>query len=280
MKRLASLWRNLTRRGVIERDLDDELRSVLEILVEEKVAAGMTREAARRAARLELGSDESLKENVREVRHGASLDVFLQDARYAVRQFRRQPVFTLTAVMTLALGIGANTAIFSLMDAVTLRSLPVSHPEQLVALTSNPTNTSAGSFSNPTWEQLRDRPELFAGSLAYGGASFNLAQSGEARLATGNWVSGGFFDALGVRAVAGRLLHPTDDVRGCPGVAVVSAGFAEREYGAADSAVGKAIFAWRSSVPDCRRRRSGVHRRHGRQTNRHLRAPLRASHRR
>jgi putative ABC transport system permease protein len=249
MKRLVSLWRNVTRRGVVEQDLDDELRSVLEMLVEEKVAAGMTREAACRAARLELGSDVGLKENVRDVRQGAAFDVFLQDARYALRQFRREPVFTLTAVVTLALGIGANTAIFSLMDAVTLRSLPVTHPEQLVALTRDPANTSTGTFSNPTWEQLRDRPELFAGALAYSGASFNLAQRGEARPIAGNWVSGGFFDVLGVRALTGRLLHTTDDVRGCPGVVAVSAGFAEREYGAVDSAVGRTVSLGGQKVP-------------------------------
>lgn len=165
------------------------------------------------------------------------VDAMLQDIRYALRALRASPGFTCVAILSLALGIGANTAIFSLMNAVMLRSLPVSHPEELVHVT---VGTQA-YLSNLVWEQLRDRQDVFSGIFAYGRWPFNLAKGGEARKVRGQYVSGQYFDTLGVRAALGRTLTTADDRGGCAGVAVLSYGFWEREYGARADVLGKAI---------------------------------------
>ncbi|MGH7668895.1 MAG: ABC transporter permease, partial [Gemmatimonadaceae bacterium] len=165
--------------------------------------------------------------------------------RYGVRGLKRNPFFAAAAVLTLALGIGANTAIFSLTNALVLRSLPVQHPEQLLDVYMKfPGDISPlgnNNFTNPLWEQIRGDSSVFESSFAYGDATFNLAPTGEVRNVNGAWVSGDFFRSLGVRAEAGRLLRQSDDVRGCPAVAAVSDGFAQREFGGARNAVGKAV---------------------------------------
>jgi putative ABC transport system permease protein len=165
------------------------------------------------------------------------LDALWQDVRYAIRALRRNPGFAAVAVLSLALGIGANTAIFSLIDALVLKSLPVSHPEELVQVTMG----SPWYFSNPIWEQLRDRQDIFAGVFAYGRWNFNLARGGEVRNVNGQYVSGEYFDTLGVRTVLGRTLTRADDRRGCAGTAVLSHGFWQREYGGRADILGKTI---------------------------------------
>jgi putative ABC transport system permease protein len=165
------------------------------------------------------------------------LDAIPQDIRYALRTLRGSPGFTAVAILSLALGIGANTAIFSLIDSVILKSLPVAHPEHLLQVTMG---ESAG-FTNPIWEQIRDRQDVFSGIFAYGGGRFNLAAGGEARYAQGNYASGQFFDTLGLHALIGRTFTIADDQRGCPGTAVLSHGFWQREYGGRGDIVGKNI---------------------------------------
>ena len=131
---------------------------------------------------------------------------FLQDIRYASRVLRRSPGFAAAAMLSLALGVGANTAIFSLIDAVMLRTLPVSHPEELLQVTM----ATPQYFSNPIWEQIRDRQDVFSRIFAYGRWRFNLAGGGEARYAGGQFASGQYFDTLGVHALLGRMLTPDD----------------------------------------------------------------------
>ena len=159
-----------------------------------------------------------------------------QDVRYAIRAARSSPAIAAVAIVSLALGIGANTAIFSLIDAVMLKSLPVSHPEELVQVTMGPQ-----FFSNPIWEQIRDRQDVFSGVFAYGRWSFNLAPGGEVRPVNGQFVSGQYFDTLGVRAAVGRTLTPADDLRGCPGAAVLSDSFWHGEYSGRIDILGKKI---------------------------------------
>src|SRR5438445_513777 len=139
------------------------------------------------------------------------LEALGQDVGYSIRAVRSNPGFGAAAVLSLALGIGANTALFSLIDAVMLKSLPVSHPEELVQVTIG----TPQYFSNPIWEQLRDRQDVFSGILAYGRWRFNLAHGGEVRNVDGQFVSGQYFDALGVHAIFGRTLTRADDRRGC-----------------------------------------------------------------
>ena len=157
------------------------------------------------------------------------LDTLWQDSRHAIRALRNDPGFAAVTALSLALGIGANTAIFSLIDAVMLKTLPVSHPEQLLQVTAG--GGGGGYFSNPVWEQIRDRQDVFSGIGAYCRWAFDLASGGEARHVDGAYVSGGFFETLGVPAVLGRTLTPEDDRRGCPGRAVLTHGFWQREYG-------------------------------------------------
>ena len=156
-------------------------------------------------------------------------DDVLPDVRYALRALRCSPGFAATAILSLTLGIGANTAIFSLINAVILKTLPVSHPEQLVELGMK---TEDGlSFTNPIWEQVRDRQDVFAGVFAYSPTRLNLAMGGEVRNANAIWVSGDFFRTLGVNPILGRTIAAGDDKRGCPVISLISFDFWRREYG-------------------------------------------------
>jgi predicted permease len=156
-------------------------------------------------------------------------DDVLQDVRYALRALRSSPGFAAIAILSLALGIGANTAIFSLINAVILKMLPVSHPEQLVQLVMK---TEGGTtFTNPIWEQVRDRQDVFSGAFAYSPIRLNLAGGGEVRNANTSWVSGEFFSTLGVQPLLGRTFTAADDKRGCPVIGVLSYDFWQREYG-------------------------------------------------
>jgi putative ABC transport system permease protein len=165
------------------------------------------------------------------------LDAVLQDLRYAIRALRSSPGFAAVALLSLALGIGANTAIFSLIDAVMLKTLPVSHPEQLLHVTLGKDHY----YTNPLWEQIRDRQDVFSAIFAYGGDRLNLAAGGEARYAASYFVSGQFFETLGLHAVLGRTLIPADDKRGCPATAVLSHAFWRKEYGARAQVIGESI---------------------------------------
>jgi predicted permease len=162
----------------------------------------------------------------------------LNDLRYAIRQLLKNPGFTAVAVLTLALGIGANTTIFTLVDSLILRSLPVRNPTRLVRL-------EGGSWTNPIWEQIRARQDTFlAGAAATSNTQFDLAHGGEADFAEGLWVSGGFFDVVGVPAILGRTLTPNDDLRdGGPDgpVAVVSYAFWQRRFAGAADVVGRSL---------------------------------------
>ncbi|HEX4231972.1 MAG TPA: ABC transporter permease [Bryobacteraceae bacterium] len=167
-----------------------------------------------------------------------------QDIRFSARSLLKTPAFSMTIVLTLALGIGANTAIFSLIDSVMLRSLPVSHPEQLLQVNMGNKDvwgTKSPFFSNPVWEQLRDRQDVFSQVFAYSLSRLNLAARGEARYVQGNYVSGQFFSTLGLRPIIGRSVTTADDRRDCPATAVLSYGFWQSEYGGRAAVVGKTI---------------------------------------
>ncbi len=176
------------------------------------------------------------------------LENLLQDARHGLRLLLLNPGFALVAILSLALGIGANTAIFQLLDAVRLRTLPVQHPEQLAIVKIGNFENGSGSFSsryshitNPQWEQIRAQQQGFSGIFAWSPDQMNLAHGGEIRMANVLWVSGDFFDVLGVKPEAGRLLNASDDRRGCSGAAVLSDSFWRSEYGGSPSAIQKPV---------------------------------------
>ncbi len=181
----------------------------------------------------------------------------IQDFRFAARMLRKTPGFTLAAVISLALGIGANTAIFQLLDAVRLKSLPVREPQQLAQLGLVNPNNRRGSYSerynaltNPLWEQLRDRQQAFAGIFAWSPSTINLAEGGEVREGRALWVSGEFFNVLGVKPIMGRTLNPADDVRGCTAPSVViSHGFWQKEFGGAPDVLQRKLTVQRHSFP-------------------------------
>src|SRR5664279_2457330 len=129
--RVQSAVRNLTKRRQVEDQLDEEVRAYVDLVIDEKVAAGISAAEARRMALAEFGGMEQVKQAVRDRRSGTGVDLLWQDARYGFRQLRRNPGFTLTVIVTLALSIGANTAIFSIVNALMLKSLPYSHPERM-----------------------------------------------------------------------------------------------------------------------------------------------------
>jgi predicted permease len=166
----------------------------------------------------------------------------MQDVRDALRALRATPLVSAVAVLSLALGIGANTAIFSIVNSLLLRALPVHEPERLVMVSSG--DDASWSWTNPIWEQIRDRPELFEGALAWGTTRFDLSQGGQTDLVNGVWASGSFFRVLGVPAILGRTFTEADDVRsGGPDgpVAVISYGFWQRRFGGATNVIGRAV---------------------------------------
>src|SRR6059036_3451074 len=167
----------------------------------------------------------------------------MHDLRLAVRALRTAPVVSFVAILSLALGIGANTAIFSLVNSLLLRALPVKQPQRLGMLG----EASAGgqqSWTYPIWDQFRQRPQLFDGAFAWSGTPFNLASGGETEFVDGIWASGGMFETLGVPAMLGRTFTDADDQRGGGpdgAVAVISYGFWQRRFGGAADAIGRRL---------------------------------------
>ena len=229
--------RNVFRSNAVSRDIDREMEFHLAERADQLAASGMRPEDARREARRRFGNYGLLKERTRERDLAGWLDGCAGDVRYALRGFRSAPGFTLVAIASLALGIGANTAIFSLINAVVLKSLPVKHPEELVSVTRDSVNI----FTNPLWEQIRDRQDMFDGVFAFGEADFNLADGGEMRPTDASWVSGDFFRTLGVRTVVGRPILRDDDRRGCGGVVVLSHAFWQNAFAGDEKIIGRTL---------------------------------------
>ena len=256
-------WTNITQgiRGLfgkrrVEQEMDEELRDFLEKSAAEKMRGGMTREEARRVARMEMGGVEVVKEKVREVSWETRVETIWSDLRFGMRLLRLNPVFAGAAILSLALGIGANTAIFQLLDAVRLRTLPVKNPQEIARIVIEHRKGLSGSYSgrfsdftNAIWEEIRAKQQGFSGVFAWGPATFNTSPAGEVHSVQGLWVSGEFFETLGVEPAAGRLLTPADDRAGCGGGAVISNSFWQREYGGDRTAVGRNISINRHPFP-------------------------------
>jgi len=224
-------------------DLAEEIRRHLEIEERESLESGMTPDEAHYAALRRFGNVTVAKEGSTEMWKWLLLEQLLQDVRYGIAQLSRKPAFTAVAVLTLALGIGANTAIFSLIDAVMLRMLPVQRPDELAVVERyNPWRSEPSpSFTNALWEQVRDQQDVFSGAFAWSIDGLDLARGGAVHLANTLWVSGGFFNTLGLRPASGRLIAASDDQRGCPAVAVLSYGFWQEHFGGANSAIGSTL---------------------------------------
>jgi macrolide transport system ATP-binding/permease protein len=248
--------------GTLETELDKELSDHLERRVADLIADGMDRDAAMRQARLEFGGTEQVKETCRDARGTRWIEECVYDCRYALRTMSSNKTFTLLAILSLALGIGANTAIFSFMDAILLRSLPVSDPASLVTLHwhtqraefhglnhhdddyEDPNGGHVGGiFAYPAFEIFRENTSVFSSIFGYQGAgSLNVNVKGAADTAIGEYVSGEFFRGLGVSPAAGRLIVSDDDQARAPAVAVVSFALSEKSLGGAANAPGQTIL--------------------------------------
>jgi putative ABC transport system permease protein len=227
-----------------DEDLDKELRFHIDARIDDLVGEGLTPEEARRQTRLELGGVMQVKEAVRDQHVSSLVDGLLQDLRLAFRTLRATPIVTTVAVLSLALGIGANTAMFSLVNSLLLRTLPVREPGRLVLVKSREPE-GFPEWSYPIWNEVHQRPQLFDAVAAWSPiARANFTIGGETRKADGFLASGSFFDTLGVTALVGRTFSEADDQPGGGPdgpVAVISYGFWQRQFGGAPTAIGRSV---------------------------------------
>jgi predicted permease len=260
LARMKSLFAKQTQ----DRELNEELHAHLEFLIEEKRRQGMTEEEARRAASLHFGGIAQTEETYREARSLHFLETFLQDLRYALRMLRRSPGFAAVVVISLALGIGANTAIFSAIDAVMLRMLPVEEPQQLVMLQWHASKwpekyvedlegssfgnehdgQSSYSFTYAQYQQFKNQNHVFSSTFAFAANSdaVNVGIDGRAESAVIQGVSGNYFAGLGTQAVIGRTILPEDDQESALATAVISNRFWKQRLGENRDTPGKTII--------------------------------------
>lgn len=250
--------RNLFRSKQLSAELDEELAFHIAERTDELVAQGLSREAAHREARKLFGSYESSKEDTRDINVLRRLESFLADLRYGARQLRANPGFASVAILSLALGIGANSAIFQLINALRLRPLAVEAPQELAAIDRAPNFIDTGGrysgrnsvFTFPQYEVMREQSEAFTDVMAFGTESFNLSRRGEARYADGLWVTPNFLEVLGVSPVLGAWMNPRQDPGDCFGAgALLDHAFWQREYGGDRGAIGKSIYINGQSFP-------------------------------
>ena len=228
-----------------EDNLDKELRFHLEEAVQNYMARGMSEKEARARARRDFGPVALAKDEIRDTQSLRWLADAAQDVRYAMRGFRQRPGFAITATIVLALGIGANTAVFSLLHRVLMAALPVANPDQLVEITctSPLDSTEVGCASSyPGYQMFAERTELFSGIVAFSDfpRPLNVIHNGQGEIATGLLATGNFFSVLGVNPVAGRLFNPSDDSPATTPVAVLSHAYWQQRFGADPAIFGKA----------------------------------------
>src|SRR5580693_4321743 len=232
-RRVSYLWRHLQ----IDRDLEEEMRFHLDMKARTDDA---------HAANLQFGSATVWREISREAWGWSAVEHLLQDLRYAARMMRHNPGFTAVAVLSLALGIGANTAIFSLIDTVLLRMLPVEKPEQLVFVDNVGARGGGGAPPYPCFEQFRERDQYFSGLAAFSPYNMRVSIDGRAEEVVAQQASGNYFAVLGVKAWAGRTFGPADDSiigKGGPDgpVAVISYRYWKRRFAMSSGALGKVV---------------------------------------
>src|SRR5262245_5536287 len=240
-KELSFIVRRFLNRRRAERELNGEIRAHLEMEVERNIAEGVSPETARSAARRSFGSVALSKEDSRAIWGFGSLEILRQDLRYGLRMLVKAPNTTLIALVTLSLGIGANTAIFTLLDKVLIRPLPVEHPYQLVTFVEDASG-APGIFSYPLYAELRDRNDVLSGVVAYDQKPFSLSDGSQSERVIGQIVSGNYFTTLGVRPALGRFFLPEEDLTpGTRPVIVISHGLWRRRFGGDPAVIGKTV---------------------------------------
>ena len=249
LARARNFLRNLFLTRRVERDLDLEVRSHLQLLIDEKLRAGMSPQEAQRAARVELGGAEQVKQQVRERRLGDSLHSWIADLRFGARQLYKNPGFTLTVVLTLALSVGANTAIFSLVNALLLKSLPYEHPERMGTIYAHvkgprgPASDSLSGVDGEQWELLRDNAPALISAVSSGGASgVNLKAGSRVQYIRNSRVSAHYFDVLALQPFLGRRFSEDEDRPHGPKAAILSFGLWRSVFGADPAVLGQPIL--------------------------------------
>jgi predicted permease len=246
IRRLTLRVRTLLLRDRVEQELDEEVRFHVEERIAAEVARGLSPQEARRIAVLAMDGVDQTKEACRDTRRTQAIEHVFRDVRYALRSLARSPAFAAIAILSLALGMGANTAIFSIVDKLLLESLPVRNPRELVLL--NPAGLrngwTAGSrtWSYPAYRGLREHQRVFAGLIAERTDAVNLTVDGATQRALASIVSGNYFDVLGVRPLQGRLFGDDDDrIRSGHPVAVLSHGFWVERFGGSSDIIGRTL---------------------------------------
>jgi predicted permease len=243
LRRIVGGFNALFRSQRIEQELDEELHAYLDASIEEKMRAGMAREDAIRAARVEIGSLQAVKDHTRDAGWEAGLESLWRDVRYAGRTLRKSPAFSAVVVLTLALGIGANTAIFSVINAIMLRPLPVERPEDLISLTTLYPDNAEPVFSYAAYRSFAAEAAHVADAIAASSVRRDaITIDGPPEPIDHKWVSGNYFTTLGVPAAVGRTLLPSDD-RLPPGdrVGVISDAYWTRRFGRDRSVIGRSF---------------------------------------
>jgi putative ABC transport system permease protein len=244
MNKIRSMFRNLFHRDHIERDLDAEVRSYADLLQEEKMSNGMNANEARRAAHISIGGPEQLKEEIRSARAGAWLESLWQDLKFGARMLRKNPGFTLVAVVTLAIGIGANTAVFSVVNAVVLRPLPFKDSSRIVTITTTTAMFPQFTMLGNSWiafGQINKNVTTFEQTTAYREEGMTLTASGDPANLSVARPADGFFDLFGVTPQEGRLLVSSDQTENQGRVAVLSDAFWRSHFGADRGVIGRTI---------------------------------------
>jgi putative ABC transport system permease protein len=238
-------YRRLFRRARTERQLDSELRFHLEQQIADYVAAGMTREDACRRARLEFGGFDQVKEECRDVGAARFIETLTQDLRYGLRQLRRNPGFTAVAITILALGIGANTAVFSVVNAVLLTPLAYHNPDRIVTLSSTWKNSNDYSpVSAPDFRDWRDQSTSFSAMAYYKFSDTAILSGRKAEYGRVAMVTPEFFRVFDVRPAGGRDFTPDEEKPGSAGAAIVSFSFARRHFGSISAAVTQVLHIY------------------------------------
>jgi predicted permease len=242
MVRTRSLLRNLFQREQLDQDLDHEVSSYLELLADQKISRGMSREKALREARLELGGAAQVKDEVRRTRFGAWLATLWQDLRHGARILRNTPGFTAIAVLIFSIGIGANTAIFSMVNGLVLRQLPVEKPQQLTFLRPHPAHWGNG-FSFPDSEDIRNQSSEAFSDVAIVDMFHmdGLRYAGQTHTMWADYVTTNFFSVMGVRPALGSLLAPESKLEGSEPVLVLGYSFWKTRFAADPNIIGQKV---------------------------------------
>ena len=243
-------WSRFLRRRHWDEERAKELQDYLAHEIDDNIARGMSADAARRAAHRALGNPTLIREEIYEMNTFRFIDSAWQDLRFGARLLLKNPTFSVVAILTLALGTGANAAIFQLVNSLRLRTLPVERPQELVSIGIETNGTGKTGrfmsrrpiFSEPLWQAVRNEQKVFSEVFAWGVTRWNLATDGEYQQGQGLLVTGSFFNALGVKAQIGRVLTEADDRTGCSEpAAVLTHGFWQSRYGGNPGVIGQTI---------------------------------------